>query len=143
MTRRRAAAAATAVLAISVFALPWFALDGYRPDGWNATWWARLALLLALLNLPLILVARDRRLPRALAALALAAVALRVAFPPDFGFGFDGLSVPVHRRAGCWIALASAALSLLLLSVPERRPSQSGRPAPPPGGSEGQARASS
>ena len=117
---RRGAALATAALAVSVFAVPWFALDGYRPNGWQATWWARVAFLLALLNLPLIVAGRGRAVARLLAALALAAVALRVAFPPDFGFGFGGLSVPVHRQAGCWIALVAAAAALLLLLLPER-----------------------
>ena len=49
----------------------------------------------------------------AVAAVALACVAVRVITPPDFGFGFDGLTVPVERRIGCWVALGASSLALL------------------------------
>ena len=113
MRRTRAfAVAASAVLALSVALLPWYALDDYEPNGWDATWWARAAALAALATIVLLrLPGRDREATIA-AALGLAFVALRVIDPPDFGFGFDGLKVPVERQAGCWVALASAALAL-------------------------------
>jgi hypothetical protein len=47
------------------------------------------------------------------ATVALACVAYRVIALPDFGFGFDGLTVPVERRIGCWVALASSSLALV------------------------------
>jgi hypothetical protein len=119
------AIAASAVVGLSVVLLPWYALDAYEPNGWDATWWARAALAAALAAIVLLRLGRYR--PAAAAALlALAFVALRVASPPDFGFGFDGLTVPVVRRAGCWVALSAAALALLAslrLAV---------TPAPPP-----------
>ena len=88
--RRLAAIVANAVLALSVVVVPWYALAAYTPSGWQATWLARLALVLA---------------P---SLLALVLVAYRVALPPDFGFDLDGLEVPVERRPGALIALASA-----------------------------------
>jgi hypothetical protein len=59
----------------------------------------------------------------ALAVAALVLVAGRVALPPDFGFDFDGLDVPVERRAGAWIGLAAAALAVAaaLVGRPRRR----------------------
>jgi hypothetical protein len=110
------AIAASAVLALSVALLPWYALDGYRPNGWDATWWARAAVVAAAAAIVLIRLGRAR-LAAAASALAFALVAVRVAAPPDFGFGFDGLTVPVERRAGCWVALASSALALLASSL--------------------------
>ena len=106
------AIAANAVLALSVALLPWYALDAYEPNGWDATWWARAAAAAALAGIVLLRLGQDRPAVAA-AALALAFVAFRVASPPDFGFGFDGLKVPVERLAGCWVALASAVLALV------------------------------
>jgi len=125
--RRAVALAANAVLALAIVLLPWYALGEYRPDGWAATAWARGALILALANLVAAQV--DERgggsTPIALAALAL--VAVRVALPPDFGFDFDGLEVPVERLAGAWIALGAAVTALAAAALPARR-----REAPPP-----------
>ncbi|MDX6647655.1 MAG: hypothetical protein QOK40_3382 [Miltoncostaeaceae bacterium] len=112
---RRAAIGASAVLALSVALLPWFALDAYEPNGWEATWWARAALGAALANIVLLRLRRDRAAAAA-AAVALAFTVVRVAAPPDFGFGFDGLKVPVERQAGCWVALAASLLALLASS---------------------------
>ena len=114
MTRRAAAIAATAALAVSVFVGPWFALYRYTPNGWHATWWARLVLLVAAINL--VLLALDRLPPTrvALAALAAAAVAFRLVWPPDFGLAFDHLDVPVARRAGIWVAIGLALAALAL-----------------------------
>jgi hypothetical protein len=109
---RALAVAAHGVLGLSVVLLPWYRLDAYEPNGWDATWWARAGLAAALAAIVLLRLGRDRPAVAA-AALALAFVALRVAGPPDFGFGFDGLKVPVERQAGCWVALASAVLALL------------------------------
>jgi hypothetical protein len=125
---RRIAVAASAVLALSVVLLPWFALDAYRPNGWDATWWARGALVAALANVVAIRLGRPR-VAAVAAALALACVAVRVAAPPDFGFAFDGLTVPVRRQAGCWVALVSASLALLASLLLAR---SSPEPAPSP-----------
>jgi hypothetical protein len=110
---RHAATAASAVLALSVVLLPWYALDSYEPNGWDATWWARAAALAAIACIALLRF-RLYRLATVAALIALACVAFRVIAPPDFGFGFDGLSVPVERRIGCWLALASSLLALLV-----------------------------
>ena len=128
MTRRSLATAAFAVLGLSVVLLPWYALDDYVPNGWDATWWARVALGAALGGLALASANRAPRAQLALAAIALAAVAFRLADPPDFGFAFDGLDVPTARRAGPWVALTAAVLALLAL-VPELRRE---RPLPAP-----------
>jgi hypothetical protein len=105
------AIAASAVVALSVVFLPWYALDAYEPNGWDATWWARGAAAAAIATIVLLRF-RLYAIATAAAALALACVAVRVIAAPDFGFGFDGLTVPVHRRIGCWVALASASLAL-------------------------------
>lgn len=119
--RRAVALAASATLALAVVAVPWFALGDYRPDGWEATAWARGALILALANL--VAAQIDERgggsTPIALAAVVL--VGARVAFPPDFGFDFDGLEVGVERLAGAWIALGAAVMALAAAAVPSRR----------------------
>ena len=104
--------AASAVLALSVALLPWYALGAYEPNGWDATWWARAAAIAAIVNIALVRFGLYR-LATVVAAIAVACVAVRVIAPPDFGFGFDGLSVPVERRIGCWVALASSSLALL------------------------------
>ena len=107
---RAVAAVANAGLALSIVLLPWYALGDYVPNGWDATAWLRAALVLAALNLAVV---RSGGTGSAgLAATALVLVAGRVALPPDFGFDFDGLDVPVERRAGAWIGLAAAALAL-------------------------------
>src|SRR4051812_41003824 len=107
--------AASAVLALSVALLPWYALDAYEPNGWDATWWARAAVLAASVNIVLLRLGRYRAAALA-AALAAAFVALRVAAPPDFGFGFDGLKVSTTRQSGCWVALASSLVALVASS---------------------------
>lgn len=114
MIPRAAAAAATAGVAVSVFVGQWFQLYRYTPNGWHATWWARLALLLAVANLALMVLDLLPPVRAALAALTLAAIAFRLIWPPDFGLGFDSLAVPVKRCAGVWIA---AGLALLALGV--------------------------
>jgi hypothetical protein len=129
------AIAASAVLALSVVLLPWYALDDYKPNGWDATWWARGAVAAAVATVVLLRLRRDR-LAAVAAAVGLAFVAYRTARPPDFGFGFDGLTVPVQRQAGCWVALASALLALLASArlawaSPAARPAPSGPPPPP------------
>ena len=103
--------AASAVLALSVLVLPWYALDDYVVNGWDATWLARGALLLALVNIVLARAGGSSPVAAVVAAAALALVAVRVAFPPDFGFDYDGLDVPVERRVGCWVALAAALIA--------------------------------
>ena len=128
---RPIAIAANAALALSVALLPWYALDAYEPNGWGATWWARGAALCALAGIVALRLGRDR-LAAAAAVLGVALVAVRVAAPPDFGFGFDGLKVPVERRAGCWVALSAAALALLASSRLALSPSRPAPQAPPP-----------
>ena len=120
MTRWRALAlGASAVLALSIVLLPWYALDSYVPNGWDASFWARVALVLAALNLVTLRAGGSGSVP--LTALALVLVAYRVAFPPDFGFDFDGLDVPVGRRAGAWIGLAAAGAALAAALAGRRR----------------------
>jgi hypothetical protein len=109
------------VLALSVVLTPWYALDDYVPNGWDATWWARGALVAALAG-ALALQFGRRREALALIAAALACVVVRVVAVPDFGFGFDGLNVPVERRWGLWLALAAGAVALVAgLTKVERR----------------------
>jgi hypothetical protein len=103
--------AGCAVLALSVVLTPWYALADYVPNGWDATWWARGALVFALLGALALRLGR-RREALALITVALACVAFRAIVPPDFGFSFDGLGVPVERRWGLWLALVSGATAL-------------------------------
>jgi hypothetical protein len=132
------AIAASAVLALSVVLLPWYSLDAYEPNGWDATWWARAALTAAVLAILALQLGRYRA-AAALALLATVFVAYRTAQPPDFGFGFDGLDVPVKRLTGCWVALGSSLLALLASSrlalarqeAPEPPPAPSSAPAAP------------
>ena len=108
----RGAIAASAVVALSVAFLPWYALDAYEPNGWDATWWARGAAAAAIATIVLLRFGLYA-IATVAAAVTLACVAVCVISPPDFGFGFDGLTVPVERRIGCWLALASSTLALL------------------------------
>ena len=107
-----AALASSAVVALSVVLLPWYALDAYEPNGWNATDWARGAAAAAIVTIMLVRFGFCRTAVLE-AAVALGCVAYCVISPPDFGFGFDGLSVPVERRIGCWVALGASSLALL------------------------------
>ena len=81
-----------------MFVTPWFALYSYEPNGWDATWWARLALLLAVTNL--VLMALDLAPPMriALAALTLIAISLRLIWPPGFSFLSCAALPPLHKR---------------------------------------------
>ena len=136
MTRRASLhIAASAALALTVALLPWYALDDHVPNGWDATWWARLAALAAVAGIAAARLGAPARLRTALAAVAVAAVALRVAVPPDFGFDFGGLDVPTERRAGCWAALTAALLSLAAAPgprAPRRADAAAGGPEPGP-----------
>jgi hypothetical protein len=107
---RDVAVTALGVLALAVVLTPWYALDDYTPNGWDATWWARIALVAALAAIVALRLGRARE-AALLAALALACVAFRTIVVPDFGFGFDGLEVPVERRFGLWVALAAAGVA--------------------------------
>jgi hypothetical protein len=109
---RALAIAANAVTALAVVLLPWYELDAYKPNGWDATWWARGAAAAALAAIVALRIRRPR-LATLMAAVSAALIAYRTAQPPDFGFAFDGLTVPVARQAGCWVALASSLLALL------------------------------
>jgi hypothetical protein len=128
---------ASAALALSIVLLPWYALDDYVPNGWDATFWARAALVLAVANLVLLRLRPGSAGSVALTAAALALVAARVALPPDFGFDFDGLDVPVERRIGAWTGLLAAAAALAAALAPtvlrSARPgaSPAARAAPP------------
>ena len=130
--RARTAAQIAAVgLALVVLFLPWYALGDYVPNGWDATWLTRLALAAAVAATLILRLRGPARVAAALWVLALALVAVRVAFPPDFGFGFDGLQVPVDRRAGCWAGLATALLGALAAWWAARaRPIAQAAPAP-------------
>ena len=111
MSARNIAIAGCGVLALSVVLTPWYALDDYVPNGWDATWWARGALVAALAGALALRFGR-RREALALIAIALACVIFRVIAVPDFGFGFNGLDVPVERRWGLWLALAAGVVAL-------------------------------
>ena len=106
------AVAAAAVSGLAVVLLPWYSLDTYEPNGWDATWWARAAAIAAIAAIAALRF-RCYRLATLIAAVCAACIAYRTAQPPDFGFGFDGLTVPVERQAGCWVALGSSLLALL------------------------------
>jgi hypothetical protein len=110
---RTVAVAGAVALAVVVLFLPWYALGDYVPNGWDATWLARLALAAGVAAALVLRLGGPARVAAALWLIALALVAVRVAFPPDFGFGFDGLDVPVERRAGSWAGLATALLGTL------------------------------
>jgi peptidoglycan/LPS O-acetylase OafA/YrhL len=105
------------VLALAVVLTPWYMLGDYRPNGWDATWWARIALVAALGGA---LALRFGRRREALVpiAIALACVAFRAIVPPDFGFAFDGLKVPVERCWGLWVALAAGVVALVAAAYP-------------------------
>jgi hypothetical protein len=108
---RNVALGGCALLALAVVLTPWYALDDYVPNGWDATWWARIALVAALAA-AVALRLGHRREAIGLLAVALACVAFRAIAPPDFGFSFDGLDVPVERRWGLWLALVAAIIAL-------------------------------
>jgi hypothetical protein len=110
---RAAAQVAAVALAVEVLFLPWYALGNYVPNGWDATWLVRLALAAAVAGALVLRLGGPARAGLAWWLVAVALVAVRVAFPPDFGFGFGGLHVPVERRAGCWAGLATALLGAL------------------------------
>ena len=109
---RVALIAGSAVLALSVLLLPWFELDEHVASGWDATWLARLALLAALATIVAARAGAPPALLAGLSAIALVLVAVRLAWPPDFGFGFDGLDVPVEQRVGGWVALGGGLVAL-------------------------------
>jgi peptidoglycan/LPS O-acetylase OafA/YrhL len=143
VSRLSLARAGFALAALAIVLPPWFALDDYVPNGWDATWFARIALFACLAGVALTSLQLYPRARAALAALAVAAVAFRLAAPPDFGFGFDGLEVPTERRVGPWAALAALALALLS-ELAGLRPSPGSPPpdtaaAPPASAPEGQA----
>jgi peptidoglycan/LPS O-acetylase OafA/YrhL len=127
---RRIALGASAVLALSVVLLPWYALDSYEPNGWDATWWARAALAAALVNMVALRAGRPR-VATAAALIAAVCVAVRVVAVPTFGFDFDGLSVPVERLAGCWVALTASLLALLASARLAWRPESPASPSRP------------
>jgi hypothetical protein len=108
---RALAIGGAAVLALSVALTPWYALDDYVPDGWDATWWARIAAIAAIGAIVALRLDRPREALGA-SAVALACVAFRVIVVPDFGFGFDGLEVPVARRWGLYLALVAGLVAV-------------------------------
>jgi hypothetical protein len=133
----KAAVASNAALALSVVLLPWYSLGDYEPTGWDATWWARVALACAVLNLLLL---RARYLPapcgarvlpvtRYLAMAALAVVLYRTVAPPDFGFAFNGLEVGTEREYGLYVALALS----LIAAVSAQLAASRSEPVEPPG----------
>ena len=120
-----------AILGLATVLLPWYRLDDYTPNGWDATWWARLALLAAVVGLATAHVEGLERARLIAAAIAVAAIAFRLAVPPDFGFAFDGLDVPTERRVGAPLALAGALLALAAEAL--RLRARPARPDPSPG----------
>ena len=124
------ARAGFALAALAIVLLPWFALDDYVPNCWDATWFARVALVACLAGIALTSLELHPRARAALAAVAIAAAAFRLAVPPDFGFGFDGLDVPTERRVGPWAALAGLVLALLAELAGLRASPSPGSPPP-------------
>jgi hypothetical protein len=127
---RALAIGGAAVLALSVALTPWYALDDYVPNGWDATWWARIAAIAAIGAIVALRLDRPREAVVA-SAVALACVAFRVIAVPDFGFAFDGLSVPVERRWGLFVALLAGLVALVASALLVRRGSASPRPPAP------------
>ena len=121
-------------LVIAIALLPWFALDEYTASGWDSGWLVRGAAIAAALNVIVIRTAGDPRASLALAAVAAALVGAAVIWPPDFGFGFDGLDVPVERRVGCWVGLG---LALVALAAAASRVIRPGRAPASPAASAG------
>jgi hypothetical protein len=117
---RNLAIGGSALVALAVVLTPWYALDAYEPNGWDATWWARGAALAALVAIVALRLGRDRE-AAALIVVALGCVAYRVIAVPDFGFGFDGLDVPVERRWGLFVALAGALVAAAAVGALLRR----------------------
>ena len=144
MTLPNLSRAAFALLGLAVVLLPWYRLDDYTPNGWDATWWARLALLAAVVGLALAHVDELGRVRLAAAAIAVLAVAFRLAVPPDFGFAFDGLEVPTERAPGAPVALAAALLALAaeVLRLRGRAAGTDPTPGSPRSGTAGEASAS-
>ncbi len=96
-------------LVAAILLLPWYSLGEYDPSGWEASFWLRAALVLTLLaTLALRFEVIGARAFAGAALVVLAMVAFRVALPPDFGFDFDGLDVPVDRSLGAWAGLGAA-----------------------------------
>ena len=118
MSDERLAVAALVAFALCTLLLPWYALGEYVASGWQATWLARVALIAAVAAAVVLRLphgARTLRIAGGLSLLAVVLTAIRVAVPPDFGFDFGGLEVPVERRFGVWVALGVAALASLAL----------------------------
>jgi len=124
---RALALAALALTALATVLTPWYALDDYMPNGWDATWWGRVAAIAALLAMVALRLQRARE-ATALAAVTLACIAFRTIVAPDFGFGFDGLEVPVERQWGLFVALGAAVVATAACARVWRRA------APPPPG---------
>jgi hypothetical protein len=127
---RGLAIAAYALLALSIVLLPWYELGDYVPNGWDATFWARAALILALIQ---ILLLRARAGPViAVGGVIVLFIAFRVALPPDFGFDFNGLSVDVTRRVGSWVGLGLALVGAVLTYLAVRAHPAAAPPPPVP-----------
>jgi hypothetical protein len=133
-----------AIAALAVVLLPWYRLDDYTPNGWDATWWARLALLAAVVGLATTHVEGMERVRIGAAVAIVLVVGWRLAVPPDFGFAFDGLDVPTERRLGAPVALAGALLALgaELLRLRARRARPDPSPDSPRSGTAAEASAS-
>ena len=142
MSARNLARAGFAILGLAVVALPWYSLDDYTPNGWDATWFARIALIAAVVGLATADAAGLGRVRLAAAAVAVAAVAFRLIAPPDFGFGFDGLDVPTERSFGAPVALAGALTALAAESLRARRARTGPSPGSPRSGTAAEASAS-
>lgn len=109
------------VLVAAIIVLPWYSLGDYDPNGWEASFWLRAALVLTLvaaLALRFELIGAHAFAGAAVVVLAM--VVFRVVLPPDFGFDFDGLDVPVGRSVGAWVGLG-AATALAAVAIWEAR----------------------
>lgn len=114
----RIAVGASLLLFVAIVGQDWYRLGPYEPSGWDASDYLKLAaicaILVAVLGALVFLGIFERRVVvpavRLLATVALAAVAYRIAFTPDFGFGFARVDIDVERLAGAWLGLGAAAV---------------------------------
>ena len=117
---RLAIAAALLFTAIAV-GQDWYWLGPYKPSGWQASDYIKVAVVCAGVNVVLGLGMllgywkgpQTIRFVRVLATVALAAVILRMALPPHFGFDFAGVEIDTRRLVGAWLGFGAAAVSAL------------------------------
>lgn len=114
----RLSVAAALLLFAVVVGQDWYRLAPYEPSGWDASDVLKFAAVCALVEVALGVLVFLGFMPRhlvvpalrILATLALAAVAFRLAAPPDFGLDLGRVEVDTERLAGAWLGLGTAAV---------------------------------